>query len=97
MLTILLTPDFERWHADLRDAQAAERIARRLVRLRSGHFGDVKFFGGIGEMRLDFGPGYRLYFVRRGREIVILLCGGDKGSQSRDIRRAEALAKEHCR
>jgi len=97
MLKVLLTAEFESWLANLRDVQAADRIARRLVRLRSGHFGDAKFFGGLGEIRLDFGPGYRLYFMRRGREVVILLCGGDKDSQSRDISRAEALAKEHCR
>lgn len=56
--------------------------------------GDVKFFKGIGELRIDFGPGYRVYFVQRGSVAVILLCGGDKSSQSRDIERALAMAKE---
>ena len=56
--------------------------------------GDVKFFRGIGELRIDFGPGYRIYFVRRGSVLVILLCGGDKSSQSRDIERALSMAKE---
>jgi putative addiction module killer protein len=56
--------------------------------------GDVKFFKGIGELRIDFGPGYRIYFVRRGSVLVILLCGGDKSSQSRDIERALSMAKE---
>jgi putative addiction module killer protein len=56
--------------------------------------GDVKFFEGIGELRVDFGPGYRIYFVRRGNAVIILLCGGDKSTQDRDIRRAVALAKE---
>lgn len=56
--------------------------------------GDVKYFKGIGELRIDFGPGYRIYFVQRGSVLVILLCGGDKSSQSRDIERALAMAKE---
>ncbi len=56
--------------------------------------GDVKYFDGIGEVRLDVGPGYRLYFVRRGNEIIILLCGGDKSSQGRDIKKAIQMAKE---
>ena len=56
--------------------------------------GDVKFFKGIGELRVDFGPGYRVYFVQRGSVLVILLCGGDKSSQSRDIDRALSMAKE---
>jgi putative addiction module killer protein len=56
--------------------------------------GDAKFFDGIGEMRIDYGPGYRLYFTRRGDVLVILLCGGDKRSQRRDIKRAKAMAKE---
>ena len=60
-----------------------------------GIFGDTKTIGGgVGELRIDFGPGYRLYFTRRGQEVVILLCGGDKGSQARDIARAKQLAKE---
>lgn len=65
-----------------------------MVRIESGLMGDVKFFKGIGELRIDFGPGYRIYFVRRGSVLVILLCGGDKSSQSRDIERALAMAKE---
>lgn len=62
--------------------------------MQSGLLGDAKFFKGIGEMRIDFGPGYRIYFVRRGDVLVILLCGGDKSSQSRDIERALTMAKE---
>ena len=57
--------------------------------------GDVKYFEGIGELRIDYGPGYRLYFVRHGAVIVVLLCGGDKGSQKRDIARAKALAERY--
>jgi len=56
--------------------------------------GDAKFFDGIGELRIDYGPGYRVYFVRRGQIVVVLLCGGDKSSQSRDIRKAIQMAKE---
>lgn len=59
-----------------------------------GLFGDVKFFGGIGEMRIDHGPGYRVYFVRRGDTVAVLLCGGDKKSQARDITKAQEIAKE---
>lgn len=56
--------------------------------------GDVKFFDGLGELRIDYGPGYRVYFVRRGNTIIVLLCGGDKSTQSRDITRAQVLAQE---
>jgi len=64
------------------------------VRAEAGLLGDVKYFDGIGEMRVDFGPGYRVYFVTQGNELIILLCGGDKGSQQRDIKQAIAMAKE---
>lgn len=60
---------------------ARRKIAQRVVRLEAGLFGDVKFFDGIGELRVDFGPGYRIYFVQRGRVLIILLCGGDKSTQ----------------
>ena len=59
-----------------------------------GLLGDAKFFDGIGELRIDYGPGYRLYFVKRGNTVIILLCGGDKHSQHRDIKRAGDMAKE---
>lgn len=94
MFTVLQTPTFTAWLAGLRDGRASHRILKRLVRLRTGHFGDVKFVDGIGEMRIDYGPGYRLYLVRRGNEIVVLLCGGDKQSQRRDIERAQIMARE---
>ncbi|MFT0892749.1 type II toxin-antitoxin system RelE/ParE family toxin [Pseudochelatococcus sp. G4_1912] len=80
--------------ANLRDVRASERIAIRLVRVQSGLMGDVKYFDGIGEIRIDYGPGYRVHFVQRGKTLVILLCGGDKGTQSRDIKRAIDMAKE---
>lgn len=73
---------------------AAERILQRVARLELGNFGDAKFFDGIGELRIDYGPGYRVYFVRRGQRIVILLCGGTKKTQRKDIERAKALAEE---
>ena len=85
---------FRAWLDDLRDRRARERIAQRLVRVEAGLLGDAKFFGGIGELRIDHGPGYRVYFAQRGSALIILLCGGDKGSHTRDIRRAKALAAE---
>lgn len=94
MIEIRQHPDFAVWLRKLRDRQAQTRIAIRLVRMQSGLLGDVKYFGGIGEVRIDYGPGYRLYFVRRGETLVILLCGGDKATQERDIRRAMELAKD---
>jgi putative addiction module killer protein len=72
-----------------------ERIAQRIVRLQSGLTGDVKpVGGGISELRVDYGPGYRVHFLRRGMVLIILLCGGNKRSQSRDIARARALVEE---
>ncbi len=94
MIEIRQHLDFAVWLRKLRDRQAQTRIAIRLVRIQSGLMGDVKYFGGIGEMRIDYGPGYRLYFVKRGETIVILLCGGDKATQDGDIRRAIELAKD---
>ena len=86
---------FKNWFADLRDPDARRRIAQRIVRLQSGLLGDVKPVGeGVRELRIDYGPGYRLYFVRRGTDVVILLCGGDKRTQERDIIRAKSLAAE---
>lgn len=94
MVEIRQTPEFRDWLLGLKDARAAERIAQRLVRLGSGLLGDAKFFAGIGELRIDYGPGYRLYFVRRGNTVIVLLCGGDKRTQEKDIRRAIEMAKE---
>ncbi|WP_209855213.1 type II toxin-antitoxin system RelE/ParE family toxin [Rhizobium herbae] len=83
---------FRDWLENLKDGRARTRIAQRVVRLQAGLFGDAKFFDGIGELRVDQGPGYRVYFVQRGNVLVILLCGGDKSTQSKDIRRAKAMA-----
>ena len=95
MLTIRQSDTFKDWFSDLRDQNAKRRIAQRLVRVQSGLFGDVKPIGeGVSELRIDYGPGYRIYFAHRGAELIILLCGGDKGTQDRDIRTAKAMAKE---
>ncbi len=94
MIEVRQHPDFARWLSSLRDRSAQLRIAMRLVRLEAGLVGDAKFFDGIGELRIDHGPGYRVYFVKRGTRLVILLCGGDKSSQDRDIARAKKLAED---
>ncbi|WP_062346028.1 type II toxin-antitoxin system RelE/ParE family toxin [Novosphingobium sp. CCH12-A3] len=95
MIEVLRTAEFIDWLTALRDAQARARIAKRIDRIAQGNFGDAKSVGdGVSELRFTFGPGYRVYYTRRGDVVVILLCGGDKGSQERDIDRAKAMAKE---
>lgn len=95
MIEIRRTSAFIDWVSSLRDANAKARIARRIDRLALGNPGDVKPVGeGISEMRIDYGPGYRVYFVQRGSTLIILLCGGDKRTQDQDIRHAKTLAKE---
>jgi putative addiction module killer protein len=95
LIEVLQTDVFADWFAALRDRQARARVTTRIRRLSLGNAGDVKpVGGGVSEMRIDYGPGYRVYFARRGERIVLLLCGGDKGSQDRDIKRALTLAKE---
>ena len=94
MLEIRQTAVFREWLAGLRDRKAQEIVAKRLVRIGAGLMGDVKYFDGIGELRFDYGPGYRVYFVKRGNVVVVLLCGGEKSSQDRDIKRAIEMAKE---
>lgn len=84
-----------KWLDGLRDERAQQAIAKRILRIETGLLGDVKFFGGIGEFRIAYGPGYRLYFVRRGNTVIVLLCGGDKSSQRRDVARAMEMAKEY--
>ena len=70
---------------------ARAKILGRINRARLGNFGDTKYFDGIGEMRVDFGPGYRVYFVKEGNTVYVLLCGGDKSTQSKDIKNAKEL------
>ena len=95
MWQVRQTRTFVVWLRRLRDNEAKLRISRRLVRLSNGHFGDAKQLGGgVGEIRIDYGPGYRLYYSRSGRDIIVLLCGGDKGSQDRDISIARKLAAD---
>lgn len=95
MIEVRQTEEFARWLASLRDGLAAKRIKQRIARVQIGLFGDVKPIGdGLSELRIDYGPGYRVYFARRGDILVILLCGGDKGSQNRDIAHAKALAEQ---
>jgi len=94
MISILLTETFEDWRDGLRDSKAKAAIARRIDRLEAGNPGDVRAVGdGVNEMRIDYGPGYRLYFMRRGNAVIILLCGGDKSTQTKDIARAKRIAK----
>jgi len=93
MLRVRQTATFADWFGALRDDRAKNRIAARIVRVEAGNFGDCKSVGeGVSELRVDVGPGYRVYFTQRGAELVILLCGGDKASQQRDIAKARALA-----
>lgn len=89
------TATFDEWIDDLRDLAGRARILRRIVRLQEGNPGVVApVGGGVSEMKIDTGPGYRVYFIERANgSIVILLCGGDKGSQQRDIARAHELAR----
>ncbi len=94
-LEIRETSRYQDWFMALRDVQSRARINMRIRRLSLGHFGDVKAIGfGVCELRIDCGPGYRLYFCRQSKQIVILLVGGDKSSQTRDIEQAIALAKK---
>jgi putative addiction module killer protein len=95
MIEFKQTETFLKWRTRLKDERARAMIASRLDRLAFGNAGDVKPIGqGISELRIDYGPGYRVYFMRRGREIILLLCGGDKSTQKKDIKTAKRLAAE---
>ena len=89
------TETFRKWRTRLKDERVRGLIASRLDRLAYGHAGDVEPVGqGISELRIHYGPGYRIYFEKRGNTIIVLLCGGDKSAQAKDIRAARRLAKE---
>lgn len=95
MFEILKSATFDRWLAGLKDRQAKARVEARIRRLSLGNPGDVKPVGsGVSEMRIDYGPGYRVYFTQRGPIVIVILCGGDKRTQNADIERAVAIAKD---
>jgi len=93
MFDVQQTQTFYEWLTGLKDRRAVWLISSRLDRLKFGHLGDVSHVGdGVCELRIHFGPGYRVYFQRTGPSIIILLCGGDKGSQARDIQKAGQIS-----
>ncbi len=95
MIEVRQTEVFSKWLRKLRDRQARARIQSRIDRLQLGLAGDVRpVGGGVSELRIDYGPGYRVYFVQRGKELVVLLAAGDKHTQARDIKTAQDLARE---
>jgi putative addiction module killer protein len=94
MIEVRQTDEFSGWLRRLRDANAVARIAGRIRRMEIGNPGDSRSVGqGVLEMRIDYGPGYRVYYAHRGAQIVILLCGGDKRTQQQDIKKALRLAE----
>ncbi len=95
MYIIEQTQTFRDWLPALRDKQATARITSRIERAQAGNLGDIKPVGeGISEMRVAYGPGYRIYVVKRGKRLLVLLCGGDKSTQDADIARAKRLAHQ---
>ena len=93
MITVSETDEFQNWMRNLKDRKARLIINARIRRISAGNFGNTKSVGdGVYELIIDFGPGYRVYYIRRGKEIVILLCAGDKSSQSSDIEAAKQIA-----
>ncbi|MAM10349.1 MAG: addiction module antitoxin RelB [Rhizobiaceae bacterium] len=95
MFSVQQTDEFSKWIVGLRDRRAVRRILNRIDRLARGNPGDVKPVGeGVSELRIDYGPGYRVYYVQSGEVVYVLLCGGDKRTQSKDITRAKKLAKD---
>ncbi len=94
MLEIRTTLDFDKWLKRLKDAKAAVAITRRIMRASDGSFGTTRSVGGgVFEMKIDLGPGYRVYYVMAGKTVVVLLCGGDKSTQTQDIDKAQELAE----
>ena len=95
MVEVVKSTSFESWLTGLKDGQARLRVIARIERLADGNAGDVKPVGsGVSELRLDFGPGYRVYFMQRGALLIVLLAGGDKRTQDADIKRAIKIARD---
>ena len=95
MVEVVKSAAFDRWVRKLKDRRAAARVLVRIDRLAAGNSGDVKpVGGGISELRIDHGPGYRVYYLQDGPRLILLLCGGDKSSQGRDIERAHRIAEK---
>ena len=93
LIEVRQSDEFNAWLLKLRDSNARSKILVRILRLRHGNPGDTRSIGnGIVEMKIDYGPDYRVYFIRKGEAIVVLLCGGDKSTQPKDILRAKELA-----
>ena len=95
MLEVFKTEEFANWFENLRDRKAKARIQARIDRIELGNFGDfASVGGGVSELRIFYGPGYRVYFTKRASVVVILLTGGDKNSQNKDIEKAKKLARQ---
>ncbi len=95
MIEVRKTAQFTKWFDSLKDRKGRARIQARIDRVEMGHFGDVESVGeGVSELRIFYGPGYRVYFVQRNSVVVILLSGGDKDSQQADIAKAKEIAKQ---
>ena len=95
MFEVLTTDEFDRWLSDLADERARTKIASRVARLRFGNAGDAKPVGeGVSEMRVHHGPGYRVYYKQTNKTIIVMLCGGDKSTKEKDVRRAKKMAAE---
>ena len=95
MVEVVKSAIFDRWLRTLKDRRAAARVQVRIDRLAAGNPGDVKPVGsGISELRIDYGPGYRVYYLREGHRLILLLCGGDKSSQQQDIEEAKRIATD---
>jgi len=96
MYEVAQTREFQRWHRELRDSRAVARITAAIERIQFGLLGDCKSVGqGVSEIRISYGPGYRLYYTIRERQLIVLLCGGDKTTQRRDIKRAQKLKEDY--
>ncbi|MGI9084872.1 MAG: type II toxin-antitoxin system RelE/ParE family toxin [Aeromicrobium sp.] len=94
-MNVVRSSTFDRWLSGLKDVRAVARIAIRIERLEAGNPGDVRpVGGGISELRITYGPGYRVYYMQRGSTVIVLLCGGDKSSQQRDVKAAHRIAEE---